>query len=104
MSDKAIHDNLNLTISISFLVKIILAVGLFAGGFYSIQMRMGNMERTLADLHSEVVILNQKMSEIEKEHLEELESHVEMKETQLQHLEEENRTLLQRLGFKKPGA
>ena len=104
MSDKAIHDNLNLTISISFLVKIILAVGLFAGGFYSIQMRMGNMERTLADLHSEVVILNQKMSEIEKEHLEELESHVEMKETQLQHLEEENRSLLQRLGLKKPGA
>ena len=37
------------------------------------------------------------------EHLEELETHVELKETQLQHLEEENRSLMQRLGLKKPG-
>ena len=43
-----------------------------------------------------------KAAEMEKEHLEELETHVELKETQLQHLEEENRSLMQRLGLKKP--
>jgi restriction endonuclease S subunit len=43
------------------------------------------------------------MAEMEKEHLEELETHVELKEEQLKHLEEENRSLMQRLGLKKPG-
>tara|TARA_Y100001951_G_scaffold16553_1_gene11659 strand:- start:1342 stop:1650 length:309 start_codon:yes stop_codon:yes gene_type:complete len=100
---KAINDSLNLTISVSFLVKIILAVGLFAGGYYSIQMRLASQERALADMHSEVAVLNQKMADIEREHLEELETHVELKETQLQHLEEENRSLMQKLGLKKPG-
>ena len=100
---KAINDSLNLTISVSFLVKIILAVGLFAGGYYSIQMRLASQERALADMHSEVAVLNQKMADIEREHLEELETHVELKETQLQHLEKENRSLMQKLGLKKPG-
>jgi len=99
---KAINDSLNLTISVSFLVKIILAVGLFAGGYYSIQMRLASQERALADMHSEVAVLNQKMADMEREHLEELETHVELKETQLQHLEKENRSLLQKLGLKKP--
>ena len=99
---KAINDSHNLTISVSFLVKIILAVGLFAGGYYSIQMRLASQERALADMHSEVAVLNQKMADMEREHLEELETHVELKETQLQHLEKENRSLLQKLGLKKP--
>tara|TARA_R100000656_G_scaffold24933_1_gene21852 strand:+ start:60 stop:323 length:264 start_codon:yes stop_codon:yes gene_type:complete len=85
---KAINDSLNLTISISFLVKIILAVGLFAGGFYSIQMRITDLERTVAELHTEVTVLNQKMANMEKEHVKEL--------------EEENRSLMQKLGLKKP--
>jgi uncharacterized protein HemX len=92
---KAINDSLNLTISISFLVKIILAVGLFAGGFYSIQMRISDLERTVAELHTEVTVLNQKMSAIEKEHVAELEHHAK-------ELEEENKSLMQKLGLKKP--
>ena len=85
---KAINDSLNLTISISFLVKIILAVGLFAGGFYSVQMRITDLERTVSELHTEVTVLNQKMANMEKEHVKEL--------------EEENRSLMQKLGLKKP--
>jgi cell division protein FtsL len=85
---KAINDSLNLTISISFLVKIILAVGVFAGGFYSVQMRITDLERTVAELHTEVTVLNQKMANMEKEHVKEL--------------EEENRSLMQKLGLKKP--
>ena len=92
---KAINDSLNLTISISFLVKIILAVGLFAGGFYSIQMRITDIERTVAELHTEVTVLNQKMADIEQEHVQELEHQNEA-------LVEENRSLLQRMGLKKP--
>ena len=100
---KAINDHLNLTISVSFLVKVVAMVGLVVGGWYQIQMGMTEMQRTVQDLHTEVTILNTKMAEMEREHLEELETHVELKETQLQHLEEENRSLMQRLGLKKPG-
>ena len=92
---KAINDSLNLTISISFLVKIILAVGLFAGGFYSVQMRITDLERTVSELHTEVTVLNQKMSAMEKEHIQELEHHAE-------ELEIENKSLMQKLGLKKP--
>ena len=92
---KAINDSLNLTISISFLVKIVLAVGLFAGGFYSIQMRIADLERTVSELHTEVTVLNQKMSAMEKEHIQELEHHAE-------ELEIENKSLMQKLGLKKP--
>jgi len=104
MEGKAINDHLNLTISVSFLVKVVAMVGLVVGGWYQIQMGMSDMERTVQDLHTEVTILNTKMADMEKEHLEELETHVELKEEQLQHLEEENRSLLQRLGLKKPSS
>ena len=103
MAGKAINDSLNLTISVSFLVKVVAMVGLVVGGWYQIQMGMTEMQRTVQDLHTEVTILNTKMAEMEREHLEELETHVELKETQLQHLEKENRSLMQKLGLKKPG-
>ena len=61
---KAINDSLNLTISISFLVKIILAVGVFAGGFYSGQMRITDLERTVSELHTEVTVLNQRFGNL----------------------------------------
>jgi|TARA_R100000750_G_C2305499_1_gene80464 uncharacterized protein HemX len=102
MAGKAINDSLNLTISVSFLVKVVAMVGLVVGGWYQIQMGMTEMQRTVQDLHTEVTILNTKMAEMEREHLEELETHVELKETQLQHLEKENRSLMQKLGLKKP--
>ena len=95
---KAINDSLNLTISISFLVKIVLAVGLFAGGFYSIQMRIADLERTVSELHTEVTVLNQKMADMEKEHILELEHHNEELKVEVQ----TQRSLLQKMGLKKP--
>ena len=95
---KAINDSLNLTISISFLVKIILVVGVFAGGFYSVQMRIADLERTVSELHTEVTVLNQKMADMEKEHILELEHHNEELKVEVQ----TQRSLLQKMGLKKP--
>jgi hypothetical protein len=53
------------------------------------------MERTIAEMHSEITILNSKMAEIEQEHVQELEHYNE-------ELKETNRSLLQRLGLKRP--
>jgi len=92
---KPINDNFNLTISVPFLAKIIVITGLVVGGWYQAQMRFISMERAISELHAEVIVLNQKMSEMEREHVQELESHNEI-------LEQENKNLLQRLGIRKP--
>ena len=92
---KAINDSLNLTISISFLVKILAVTGIVVGSYYQTTSKMADMERTIAEMHSEIIILNSKMSDMEREHVEELEHHNE-------ELIEENRSLLQRMGLKKP--
>jgi len=42
-----------------------------------------------------VIVLNQKMADMEKEHVQELEHHAE-------ELEIENKSLMQKLGLKKP--
>ena len=83
---KSISDSFNLTISVSFLLKILAVTAIVVGSYYQTTSNMANMERT---------ILNSKMAEIEKEHVQELEHYNE-------ELKETNRSLLQRLGLKRP--
>ena len=92
---KAISENLQVHISVAFLVKAMVFVALGVGAFYQIQMRFDSLERTSTENHAELLIVQQKMHDLEKQHIEELEHH---------NLEliEENRTLMQRLGLKKP--
>jgi cell shape-determining protein MreC len=94
---KAINDSLNLTISVPFLAKIIVITGIVVGGWYQAQMKFASMERTITELHSEVIVLNQKMAQMEKEHVEELGEREHHNEA----LEEENKSLMQKLGLKK---
>jgi len=53
------------------------------------------MGRTIAEMHSEITVLSSKMAEIEQEHIQEIEHHNE-------ELIEENRSLLQKMGLKRP--
>ena len=92
---KSISDSFNLTISVSFLAKILAVTAIVVGSYYQTTSNMANMERTIAEMHSEITILNSKMAEIEKEHVQELEHYNE-------ELKETNRSLLQRLGLKRP--
>jgi hypothetical protein len=57
-------------------------------------MKFASMDRTVGDMHEELVVLTSKMHEMEKQHLEELEHHNE-------ELVEENKSLLQKMGLKK---
>ena len=92
---KGISEDAQVHISIAFLIKAMIAVGVVVGGWYQAQMQFANIEARLNDIHDEVVVLNSKVASMEQEHIEELEHHnVE--------LIEENRSLLQRLGIKKP--
>ena len=92
---KGISEDAQVHISIAFLIKAMAAVGIMVGGWYQAQMQFANIEARLNDIHDEVVVLNSKVAKMEAEHIEELEHHnIE--------LIEENRSLLQRLGIKKP--
>ena len=93
--NKGISEDAQVHISIAFLIKAMIAVGVVVGGWYQAQMQFANLEARLNDLHDEVVVLNSKVASMEQEHIEELEhNNIE--------LIEENRSLLQRLGIKKP--
>ena len=70
------------------------AISMLIAKYYQVQMKFASMDRTVGDMHEELVVLTSKMHEMEKQHLEELEHHNE-------ELVEENKSLLQKMGLKK---
>ena len=91
---KGISSQTQVHISIDFLIKAMIGISMMIAAYYQIQMKFASMDRSVGDMHDEVVILQQKMHDMEKAHLEELEHHAE-------ELEIENKTLMQKLGLKK---
>ena len=84
---KAISEDAQIHISIAFLIKAMVAVAIVVGSWYQAQMQFAEQERRIKDLESQVTVLS---------------ASVEGLETQkIQALEEENRSLMQRLGIKK---
>ena len=92
---KGISEDAQIHISIAFLIKAMVAVGIVVGGWYQAQMKFVSLEARLNDMHDEVVVLNSKVADMEKEHVQELEHHAE-------ELEIENKSLMQKLGLKRP--
>jgi len=83
----AISEDAQIHISVAFLIKAMVAVALVVGSWYQAQMKFAEQERRIVDLENKVVVLSASVEGMEKEHIEEL--------------EEENRSLMQRLGIKK---
>ena len=91
---KGISSDSQVHISIAFLIKAMVAIAMLVGTYYQVQMKFASIDRTIGDMHEELVVLTSKMHDMEKQHLEELEHHnVE--------LEEENKTLMEKLGLKR---
>jgi Tfp pilus assembly protein PilN len=63
------------------------AVALVVGSWYQAQMKFAEQDRRIKDLESKVTVLSASVEGIETQHI--------------QKLEEENRSLMQRLGIKK---
>ena len=85
---KGISENTHSHISIAFLIKAMVAVAIVTGSWYQAQMKFAEQERRIKDLEDKIVVLNASIEGMETQHIEEL--------------EEQNRTLMQRLGLKKP--
>ena len=76
-ADSQIH------ISVALLIKAGILITIVVGSWYQAQMKFASMSRTMNDMHEELVV------------------HIKELETQKVALEEENRTLMQRLGLKR---
>ena len=92
--NKGLSADSQLHISVAFLIKTIIAISMLIATYYNIMMKFQSMDRSVGDMHDEIVVLQEKMHKMEQQHLEELEHHAEV-------LEEENKTLMQRLGLKR---
>ena len=84
---KGISEDAQVHISIAFLIKAMGGVAIVVGSWYQAQMRFASLETRMNDMHEELVVLNSKVASMENKHITEL--------------EEENRTLMQRLGIKR---
>ena len=91
---KGISSDSQVHISIAFLIKAMVGISMLIAAYYNVMMKFQSIDRSVGDMHEEVVVLQQKMHDMEKAHLEELEHHAE-------ELEIENKTLMQKLGLKR---
>ena len=91
---KGISADSQVHISVIFLVKILIGLSALIAGYYNIQMNFQSIDRSVGDMHNEIIVLQEKMHEMEKAHVEELEHHAE-------ELEIENKTLMEKLGLKR---
>ena len=94
MPSKGISADSQVHISIAFLIKAMIGIAMLIATYYQVQMKFASMDRSMNDMHQELIVLNSKMATIEKKQKEELEHHNEV-------LEEENKSLMQRLGLKR---
>ena len=88
---KGISEDAQIHISIAFLIKAMLAVGLVTGSWYQAQMKFQEISIRLNDLEDRVTVIATTVQGMEQEHINELEEEVK-----------EQRSILQRMGLKKP--
>jgi hypothetical protein len=94
MQSKGLSADSQVHISIAFLIKAMIGISMCIAAYYNVMMRFQSIDRSVGDMHDEIVVLQEKMHNMEQQHLEELEHHAEV-------LEEENKSLMQRLGLKR---
>jgi|TARA_R100000781_G_C4036020_1_gene112277 hypothetical protein len=87
---KAISEDAQVHISVAFLIKAMLAVGVVTGSWYQAQMKFQEISIRLNDLEDRVTVITTTVQGMEQEHLNKLKAEVE-----------EQRSLLQRMGLKK---
>jgi len=84
---KAISEDAQIHISVAFLIKAMVAVAVVTGSWYQAQMKFAEQERRIKDLEDKVTVLNASIEGMETQHI--------------QKLEEENKTLMEKLGLKR---
>ena len=85
---KGISTDSTISLSVAMLIKVGFLIAIVTGSWYQAQMKFAEQETRIKTLEDKVVVLNASIEGMETQHIEEL--------------EEQNRTLMQRLGLKRP--
>ena len=85
--NKGISEDAQIHISIAFLIKAMVAVAIVTGSWYQAQMKFAEQDRRIKDLEDKVTVLSASVEGMESQHI--------------QKLEEENKTLMEKLGLKR---
>ena len=89
-----LNDNLHVNINIKWLIQIITASVLLTSFYFQVRGTLDDHGIRITQIHDEIVGIQARLEQMEKEHVEELEHHNE-------ELLEENKSLLERFGVKK---
>jgi len=76
-----------ISLSVAMLIKVGFLIMVVTGSWYQAQMKFAEQEARIKTLESKVTVLNASIEGMESQHI--------------QKLEEENRTLMQKLGLKR---
>ena len=82
-----ISENAQVHISVAFLIKAMVAVAVVTGSWYQAQMKFAEQGRRIKDLENKVTVLTASVEGMESQHI--------------QKLEEENKSLMEKLGLKR---
>ena len=85
--NKGLNSDSQIHISVALLIKAGILITIVVGSWYQAQMRIASIEVRLNDMHEELLVLNSKVTSMETKHIVEL--------------EEQNKTLMEKLGLKK---
>ena len=83
-----INTDSTISLSVAMLIKVGFLIAIVTGSWYQAQMKFAEHDTRIKNLEDKVVVLNASIEGMETQHIEEL--------------EEQNRTLMQRLGLKRP--
>ena len=86
---KGISENAQIHISIAFLIKAMIAVGMAVSSFFQIKNEFAEQDRRIQELQDKVTVLTASVEGMEQEHIQELEATVQ-----------EQKSLLQKIGLK----
>ena len=83
----AINTDSTISLSVAMLIKVGFLIMVVTGSWYQAQMKFAEHERKIEDLQNKVTVLSASVEGMESQHI--------------QKLEEENKTLMQKLGIKR---
>ena len=85
--NKGLNSDSQIHISVALLIKAGILITIVVGSWYQAQMRFASIEVRLNDMHEELLVITSKVTSMETKHIVEL--------------EEQNKTLMEKLGLKK---
>ena len=83
-----LNANSEIHISLALLIKAGILIAVVTGSWYQAQMKFAEQERRIKDLEDKIVVIEASIEGMETAHINKL--------------EEENKSLMQRLGLKRP--